>query len=259
MRGDPPAGGARRQRGALIAPYAGRTRNVSALTLSSWNLKYNLDRQTDRQMSVFSQRSTWWIITAYEKNIEIVENNASFPKCVKAVYGGREQCPTSGRVHFQGAVECHGQQRATFFRSWLPGVHFEVAKNKDAVKKYCLKEDTAVGDKGVISNPEEYMTMDKGMMYLAEMSLEKDTDPTNEEYWDLVNMAIRKRPKLISMYATPAFRTAWNQTRRTWRALVLQARNEGETPEIKIPADSTNKDASDATQTPSSDEETSVR
>ncbi len=199
-------------------------------------------------MSVFTQRSTWWIITAYDKNIEIVENNATYPKCVKSVYGGREQCPTSGRIHYQGAVECHGQQRAAFFRDWLPGVHFEVAKNKDAVKKYCLKEDTAIGNKGVIVNPEEYMTMDKGMMYLAEMSLEKDTDPTNEEYWDLVNMAIRNRPKLISMYAAPAFRTAWNQTRRTWRALVLQARNnEEETNEIIISGSSTNKDGHDGT------------
>lgn len=199
-------------------------------------------------MSVFTQRSTWWIITAYDKNIEIVENNASYPKCVKAVYGGREQCPTSGRIHYQGAVECHGQQRAAFFRDWLPGVHFEAAKNKDAVKKYCLKADTAVGIKGVIANPEEYMTMDKGMLFLAEVSLEKDTDPTNEEYWDLVNMAIRMRPKLISMYAAPAFRTAWNQTRRTWRALVLQARNnESNQDEIIISGQSTSKDGNDGT------------
>jgi len=175
-------------------------------------------------MSVFNQRSTWWIITAYEKNIDIVENNATFPKCVKAIHGGREQCPTSGRVHFQGAVECHGQQRATFFRNWLPGVHFEVAKNKDAIKAYCLKSDTAIGAKGTVVNPEEYMTMDKGMMFLAKVSLEEDTDPDDEEYWDLVNIAIRTSPKLISMFATPAFRTAWNKTRRTWRALVLQAR-----------------------------------
>lgn len=194
-------------------------------------------------MSVFTQRSTWWIITAYDKNIEIVENNVSYPKCVKSVYGGREQCPTSGRLHYQGAVECHGQQRAAFFRDWLPGVHFEVAKNKEAVKKYCLKEDTAIGTKGVILNPEEYLTMDKGMMYLAEVSLEKDTDPTNDEYWELVNFAIKLRPKLISMYAAPAFRTAWNQTRRTWRALVLQALiNEEESDELIIPAKSTSTD-----------------
>lgn len=195
--------------------------------------------------SPFNLRSAWWIITAYNDNISKVEDATTYPKCVKAVFGGRERCPTTGREHYQGAVECHGQQRASFFRNWLPGVHFEKAKNKDAVKRYCLKEDTAIGNKGVIENPEEYMTMDRGMMYLAEISLLKDTDPTNEEYWDLVNMAIRNKPKLISMYATPAFRTAWNQTRRTWRALVLQARNnELETNEIIISGESTNKDGS---------------
>lgn len=201
--------------------------------------------------SVFNQRSVWWIITAYDKNIEIVENNASYPKCVKAVYGGREQCPTSGRIHFQGAIECHGQQRASFFRDWLPGVHFEVAKSKDAVKKYCLKEDTAVGAKGTIVNPQEYMTMDKGMMLLAELSLSQDTDPTDEEYWDLVNMAIKTNPKLISMYASPAFRTAWNHTRRTWRALVLQARLDDDevSNEFIISGQNTDKDGSTEAQT----------
>lgn len=209
--------------------------------------------------SFWNTRSQWWSVTAFDDNISKIEDVKLFPKCVKRLYGGREICPTTGKLHFQGAVECHGQQRASFFRDWLPGAHIEKARCKDALAQYVLKADTSAGVKSVVSNPEEYMTMDKGMMYLAEMSLDKDTDPTNEEYWDLVNMAIRNKPKLISMYATPAFRTAWNQTRRTWRALVLQARNEGETPEIKIPADSTNENATDATQTPPSDEETSVR
>jgi len=192
---------------------------------------------------IWNVRSQWWCITAYEDKFPLIEDATKYPKCVKSVYGGREKCPTTDRLHWQGAVECHGQQRASFFRDWLPGVHFEKARCKESLKKYCLKADTAVGPKGVIDNPEEYMTMDRGMMYLAEVSLDKDTDPTNEEYWELVNMAIRLRPKLISMYASPAFRTAWNQTRRTWRALVLQARNNEEvTDEIIIPADSTSKD-----------------
>lgn len=196
--------------------------------------------------SPFNQRSVWWSVTGFtEDNIRCLEDATTYPACVKRVLGGREQCPTTGKLHFQGAVECHGQQRASFFRAWLPGAHIEKAISKDALAKYVLKEDTAVGPKGVIENPVEYMTMDKGMMYLAEMSLLKDTDPTNEEYWDLVNMAIRNKPKLISMYAAPAFRTAWNQTRRTWRALVLQARhNELETNEIIISGESTNKDGS---------------
>jgi len=196
---------------------------------------------------IFSQRSTWWIITAFDKNIEIVENNESYPNAVKAVYGGREQCPKSGRIHYQGAVECHGQQRASFFRTWLPGVHFEVAKNKDAVKKYCLKEDTAVGIKGVISNPESYLSMSMGLMLLASVSLEEDTDPTDEEYWELVNLVIWDKPKFISIYSSPAFRTTWMKTRRTWRALVLQARNNEEvlTDEIIIPADSTSNNANE--------------
>lgn len=194
--------------------------------------------------SVFNQRSVWWLITAFGDNIQKVEDVKCWPRLVKKVWGGREQCPKSGRDHFQGAVECHGQQRASFFRDWLPGVHFQKARSSEAVKKYSLKADTAIGTKGVIENPEKYMTMDRGMMLLAEVSLDKDTDPINEEYWELVNLVIRKQPGLISMYASPAFRTAWNQTRRTWRALVLQARSfEGsETDEKEIECLITNED-----------------
>lgn len=75
--------------------------------------------------SLFNIRSAWWLITAYGENITKVEDVATYPKCVKRVYGGRERCVTTGREHYQGAVECHGQQRASFFRTWLPGVHFE--------------------------------------------------------------------------------------------------------------------------------------
>jgi len=192
-------------------------------------------------MSVFTQRSTWWLVTAYTDNIERIQNAKLFPPSVKLVRGQLEKCPTTDKLHFQGAVQCFGQQRATFFRDWLPGIHFEKAKNIEAVKKYCVKSKTRVADPVEITNPDDYMTMDRGMMRLAEMSFTMDSDPTAEEYWELVNEVIKESPRFISMFASPVFRTTWVQTRRTWRALVLQARNNEEdlTDEIIIPADST--------------------
>ena len=49
-----------------------------------------------------TRKSTWWSVTAYNDEIESMEGN--FPEWVKAVYGGRETCPTTGRLHFQGAL-----------------------------------------------------------------------------------------------------------------------------------------------------------
>lgn len=209
-------------------------------------------------MAQFALRSTWWIVTAYDKNLDLLESygqpdadRQSIPRCVKAIHGGVEICPTTTRRHYQGAIECNGQQRAVFFRDWLPGVHFEVAKNKDAVKQYCLKADTAEGVKGTVSNPTPYLTMDKLLMQFGEQSIDINEEDqllidTNEEFWRIANRIILKTPALVSMIATPTLRTVWQHTRRTWRALVLQARKT----EIKIESLNTIEDGIHEAQSP---------
>lgn len=191
----------------------------------------------------FNQRSTWWSITAYGDNIVKVEDVNSYPKCVKAVHGGRESCPTSGREHYQGAVECHGQQRGSFFRDWLPGVHFEVARSADALKKYALKADTAVGPKGTIVNPTPYLKLDDQLMMLANVyhdapgqydRLAKDmcdegkhTDKDwKKQYWAIACELLKDKPSMASCIANPALEKMWIHTHDVWiaRALVLQAR-----------------------------------
>lgn len=194
------------------------------------------DRQTDTD--IHHQRSQWWSVTCYDNNITIIEDAKLFPKCVKSVHGGREQCPTTGRVHFQGAVECNGIQRAVFFRNWLPGVHFEKALSKDALKKYALKADTACGVKQSVSNPIKYMTMDDILLQLAVCYYEgKDSgtipdrsklsnhdlarsiksDTEEEEFWDLAIVLMRKHGRhLASSLANPAIRKMWIHTKVFW-------------------------------------------
>lgn len=195
---------------------------------------------TDRQTGIFLQRSQWWSVTCYDDNIDRIEDVKLFPRCVKKVHGGREKCPTTGRDHFQGAVECNGQQRAVFFRDWLPGVHFEKARSKDALKKYALKADTAVGVKATVENPIKYMTMDDilvelGLCYYEEMdtgSLQKAVEavtyvdklgltvcPEREEtiFWHLVTACMRKHGRyLASSLANPAIRKMWINTKEFW-------------------------------------------
>jgi len=186
--------------------------------------------------SVFDLRSVWWIITAYDekaKNLTLLQSyeqpdadRTSIPRAVRGIHGGVEKCPGTGRIHYQGAIECNGQQRAVFFRDWLPGVHFQKAKSADAVKKYCLKEATAVGDKLTVTNSVPYLTMEKVMLLLGEVSLDYESGEEDYavEYWFLVNIILKTKPALISMFASATFKVAWVNTRRTWRALVLQAR-----------------------------------
>lgn len=186
-------------------------------------------------ISPFSARSTWWIITAYNKNIELVENVDTYPPQVKAVHGGREQCPDTGREHYQGAIECHGQQRATFFRAWLPGVHFEPAKSGAAVKKYCLKSDTAIGPKGTLENPTPFLKLDDqlrmiAIQYVHEKEhimarLEKKNTPLKdyfkEEYWELACLLLNDSPTHAGMLANPAVEKMWIRTRSVWIAKAL--------------------------------------
>lgn len=195
---------------------------------------------TDRQTDIFQQRSQWWSVTCYDNNITIIEDAKLFPKCVKAVHGGREQCPSTGRVHFQGAVECNGQQRAVFFRDWLPGVHFEKAISKDALKKYALKEDTACGVKQSTVNPVKYMTMDDILIEMAKCYNESKETTIKDEidkravrdplvgipvvkdldevvYWLLVKLVLKKHGKhLASSLANPAIRKMWINTQDFW-------------------------------------------
>lgn len=229
----------------------------------------------------FNQRSTWWSITAYGDNIAKVEDVNTYPKCVKAVHGGRESCPETGREHYQGAVECHGQQRGAFFRDWLPGVHFEVAKSAAALKKYALKSDTAIGPKGTTVNPDAYMKLDDQLMMLANVyhdapgqydKLASDWDEKGKftdkdwkkHYWALACSWLNKDPSKASCVANPALEKMWIHTHSVWiaRALVLQARadkdlNEDLSENLLSPVE-VQPNATCPTQTSPSDEETSV-
>ena len=72
--------------------------------------------QTDRQ----TDKATWWSLTIYdEKEIAKVEDSDNYPRFVKSISGGMEKCPTTGRLHFQGALQCRSQQRFSAIKDWL--------------------------------------------------------------------------------------------------------------------------------------------
>lgn len=192
-------------------------------------------------------KATWFSVTAYDKNIDKLTSKDGCPAGVKCIYGGIEECPTTGRKHFQGAIQCNGQQRASIILDWLPGVHIEKAESAVALKKYCMKEETAVGEKSEWKNPDEYLTMDKALDKLARyVPDEKDSpkdyngvqvyDPNSKkllewQYWEGVKKIIVESPSQIGLYSQPQIYRAWQHTRSVWieraKSIVLQPAIEG--------------------------------
>jgi len=189
-------------------------------------------------MESFRQtKSTWWCITAYADNITRLVNKDGVPTIVKRIYGGVEQCPTTGRDHYQGAIQCNSQCRASVILDWLPGSHIEKAKSSIALRKYAMKEETAVGEKVEWTNPEEYLTMDKALDKLAQNVPLNPPDGLNTlkhiiewEYWEGVKKIVQDKPLLISLYSQPQIYRAWTHTRSVWKerakSIVLQPAQE---------------------------------
>jgi len=166
------------------------------------------DRQTDK--------ATWWSVTAFNDEIAKLEDSKSYPPEVKTVYGGREKCPETGREHFQGCVVLNKQQRLSWFKSWLPTAHLEVAKHKEALKKYAMKEDTATGDKLERINPAKHYTADEMCMLLASKVYDIQYEDPKELFWKAVKSILYENPKMAGQLMNPSLKSFWVETRQVW-------------------------------------------
>lgn len=202
------------------------------------------DRQTDN-------RGYWWSITAFNDEIQICEDNRLWPHFIKNIYGGREQCPTTGTIHFQGAIECKSQQRFAAIKKFLPTAHIELAIKSEALKKYVMKEDTAIGEKTVLEN-RRHMSMADALTVIGLFNMSVDVNEYIEEfnckdldeglkrmYWDAVRHHLEHVcPEDVSLFTQPQMISAWKNTHRVWvkRAIVLQPAPELSELEIATPA-----------------------
>lgn len=179
------------------------------------------DRQTDK--------ASCWIATAYNDEILLLEDATKYPQFVKEVHGGREMCPTTGKLHFQGAIFLHSQQRLSALKRWLPTAHLETAKSRDAVKRYCMKKDTAVGEKTVRGNALAYFRMDEWLTMLGNtirdlkqndiqqyIDLVVGDEDRSKEYWYAVNVIIKTYPHAIASFTDARFKLAWRHTAGYW-------------------------------------------
>ena len=82
-----------------------------------------------------------WIFTIYPKDRDdpVVEHLKSIP--VKRMIAGFENCPSTGRLHIQGAVIFSRSMRLKAVKTALGGVaHLEPMRGTWADQDYCLKD-----------------------------------------------------------------------------------------------------------------------
>lgn len=189
-------------------------------------------------------KGTWWSITAFS-DVDIDQLNGNeYPEWVSKVYGGMESCGETGRLHFQGAIQARQQVRFSAVKNWLGTAHIELARNKDALRKYAMKEETAVGDKKETSNATPYFRAHELLRKIALKRRQADRQteesfyvintkcPAKAAYWWCVKQVLKDDVTLVSAYMNPALEKAWIGTHEFWvhedaaDPLVLQDQSE---------------------------------
>lgn len=163
-------------------------------------------------------KSIWWSVTAFEEEIALCEGK--LPEFVKAIHGGREACPSTGRLHFQGALQCFEQVRMPKLKSWLKKAHLEPARSAEALKKYSMKTETAVGEKKVRTNPVPHYNAHEICLLLAQTDSQTSTG-----FWPRARVLLRQTPELAGQLMNPSLRGFFEKTQEVWMeraAIVLQ-------------------------------------
>lgn len=177
--------------------------------------------QTDRQ----TDKATCWSVTAFkDPDMTILLEKKDVPDFVKEIAGGLEECPETGRPHFQGFLLLRTQQRMSALKKWLPTSHLEVCrKGAAALKNYAMKSDTAIGEKTEWSNPQQYEQLHEWLLKAAKEYVRtedayysglKDApvqpkDPHRDTYIWATSKLIAEDISMLNKYSNPQFIAAW--------------------------------------------------
>lgn len=206
----------------------------------------------------YTMRATCWSVTAFNDEIERLEKRLEVPDYIKEIVGGVEACPDTGKLHFQGMLVCLHQVRMSKIKKWLPTAHLEICRNKEDLKKYVLKSETAVGPKvewvsesGVhgfatslmnevydvmIARFEEENARRYDVWQASENSepfapyshMDSFEGVSKEQlsvYFDLARERwLRKKPEDLYRFMNPPFKRLWIDTAKNWFERVLAAR-----------------------------------
>ena len=172
-----------------------------------------------------TDRSTWWSITAYNEEIDtmqdLIDGKIECPPWIKQIYGGQEQCPSTGTIHFQGALNTT-HTRLSQIKGLLPTSHIEAVKStSDCLKRYVMKEETSVGEKSKLSNP-KFITLEGLMELVAVQFLDthgilnwdrlEEIYPNSDRGYDALTYEIvREKPYLANLCSQPQSLRCWSK------------------------------------------------
>lgn len=185
-----------------------------------------------------TSRGTWWSVTAFNDELQLLEDamkgEKEVPEWVRAIHGGREKCPRTGKDHFQGAINT-SQVRMSKMKKWLPTSHLELARNKYKLVKYVMKEETAVGEKGVFDN-KAYISYESLLEELMRFRYEHVSEqtptftPDKERFYRLCEMYVSFRPeqriRWINSLSDPRFYRIYVQFARFYHIMIQQERDD---------------------------------
>lgn len=194
-------------------------------------------------------KSTWWSITEFQPEYqELLADGSRYASFVKAVYGGLEKCPDTGRIHYQGAIQCNRNVRFSQVKQWLPKAHIQPVKvSAEKLKEYVMKAETAVGEKKAIINENQYFSINDVCLMLAEFdkgiiidawitntfqntkqnyddAVKYANNENDKAFWYCVNEVLVDNPKLAGSLMNPALVRFYRKTRGTWLDHVKRTR-----------------------------------
>lgn len=166
--------------------------------------------QTDRQ----TDKSTRWSFTAYEGQYDLF---AEMPDWI-AEWGQQDEiCPETGRKHRQGYLRTRTQQRFSKLKQMFPGVHFEIARDWNALLNQCKKTESRDPSGNIVNqvNQRKQLQMHEALMRIAN-SYVRNKDDLEKRFWDAVKELIREQPADVSLYTNPQVKRAWDNTHDVW-------------------------------------------
>lgn len=200
------------------------------------------DRQTDK--------TSRWQFTAFEEQYPIVDTFSTSSNVAEFGFQ-QEVCPETKRIHRQGYLRTKVQVRFSALRREFPGIHFEAAKNWEALINYCKKEETR--DKNSpqfvsgTGSKEKPLTMAQALMKLssyadpypiiesvpvADATTGKPTDFRREwnhqfdhkaMYISAVKNWISINPEIIALVTQPQYKSAFFDFWKDFQKMAIES------------------------------------
>lgn len=182
-------------------------------------------------------RTTRWQFTAFEDQWTLIDN------AVAELVSGNEQpfrmikyqteeCPDTGKKHYQGCIQTIRQMRFAAIRKLLPGIHIEKARNWQALLQYCQKTDSKVSGGKEVSVETSYRPrkIHEVLIELAQIHLDMedlrqyDKEGNKEEtvrqpdngYWEVAQVYLYRHPEMAGLIGQPMPQNLWKNARSVW-------------------------------------------